>query len=136
AKGIDVLLRALASLRAAGVPLRACLVGGGPQLGEHRRQIVELGLGGTVVCAGVVESVAPYLGCADVFVLPSREEQSGSLALVEALRAGLLVVASGVDGILEDLADGEDGLLVPPGNAAALAAALRRVLADAPLRAR
>jgi glycosyltransferase involved in cell wall biosynthesis len=135
-KGIDVLLRALASLRAAGVPLRACLVGGGPRLAEPRQRVAELGLAGAVVCTGVVESVAPYLGCADVFVLPSREEQSGSLALLEALRAGLPVVASGVDGILEDVADGEDGLLVPPGDPAALAAALARVLADAPLRAR
>jgi glycogen(starch) synthase len=83
-----------------------------------------------------VESTTPYLACADLFALPSREEQSGSLAVIEALQDGLPVVASGVDGLLEDLTDGEDALLVPPGNAAALAAALERLLGDPGLRRR
>jgi glycosyltransferase involved in cell wall biosynthesis len=67
-------------------------------------------------------------------VLPSRHEQSGSLALIEALQAGLPVVSSGCDGIPEDVTDGEDALLVEPGDARALAAALLRVLTDAELR--
>jgi glycosyltransferase involved in cell wall biosynthesis len=135
-KGVDVLLHALARLRAAGSPCRACLVGGGPLLGEHRRLAAALGLAGTVALTGEVPDPAPYLACADIYVLPSRAEQSGSLALIEALRAGRAVVASGVDGILEDVADGHDALLVPPGDPAALAGALGRALADPELRRR
>ncbi len=133
-KGLDVLLQALARLRAGGVRLRACLVGGGPLVDHHRRLAASLGLEGSVVCTGVVAAVEPYLASAAIFVLPSREEQSGSLALIEALRGGLAVVASGVDGILEDLTDGDDALLVPPGDPAALAAALGRLLDDRQLR--
>ena len=73
---------------------------------------------------------------ADVFVLASLAEQSGSLALLEALQAGRAIVASGVDGILEDVADGHDALLVPPGDEARLADALARALTDEPLRHR
>jgi glycosyltransferase involved in cell wall biosynthesis len=135
-KGIDVLLHALARLRAAGRPCRACLIGAGPLLVEHRRLAAALGLADTVVLTGAVPDPAPYVACADVYVLPSREEQSGSLALVEALRAGRAVVASGVDGILEDVADGHDAILVPPGDPAALAAALGQLLADPVLRQR
>lgn len=135
-KGIDVLLHALARLRAAGVPFRACLVGGGPLLAAHRRLAASLELDGTVVIPGSVRETLPYLAGSEVFVLASREEQSGSLALLEALQQGLAVVASGVDGIPEDVSDGDDALLVPPGDPQALAAALGRVLGDVDLRRR
>jgi glycosyltransferase involved in cell wall biosynthesis len=78
----------------------------------------------------------PYLERADVFVLPSRSEQSGSLALLEALQAGCAVVASRVDGIPEDVANGGSALLVEPGDAGALAGALARLLGDPDLRRR
>ncbi len=113
-KGIDVLLRALARLRAAQVPFRACLVGGWSLLDDHRRLAADLGLGRETVLTGFVPDAYPYLQHADVFVLPSLQEGSGSLALLEALQAGAPVVASAVDGIPEDVKDGEDGLLVPP----------------------
>jgi glycosyltransferase involved in cell wall biosynthesis len=135
-KGQDVLLRALALLHAGGVPVRACLVGGGPLLDVHRRLAAELGLDGVVAILGAVPEVLPYLAAADLFVLPSRTEQSGSLALLEALLSGKAVIASAVDGIPEDVTDGEDALLVPPDDPAALAAALRRALGDPGLRAR
>src|SRR5262249_49891881 len=93
-KGIDVLLRALSRLREEGVPFRACLVGEGPLLQSHRRLSRELGLDRQVAIAGLVVSSFAYLKRADVFCLPSRFEQSGSLALLEALQAGAAVVAS------------------------------------------
>lgn len=135
-KGIDVLLRAFARLRAGGTPFRAVLVGGGPLLAAHRRLLRALGLGGCVSLAGVVPDVTPYLASADLFVLPSRNEQSGSLALIEAMQAGLPVVATACDGIPEDLVDGEHGLLAAPGDPASLAAALSRVLGNETLRRR
>lgn len=135
-KGIDVLLRALARLKERRVPFRACLVGEGRLLETNRRFAASLGLGSEVSLPGLVPDVLPYLGRADVFVLPSREEQSGSISLLEALQAGRPAVASACDGIPEDVTDGTDALLVPPDDAPALADALERVLGDPALRAR
>jgi glycosyltransferase involved in cell wall biosynthesis len=135
-KGGHVLLAALAALRRAGVPYRASLVGGGRQLGEARAMVHKLGLGGQVELPGEVPDPFPYLERADVFVLPSRSEQSGSLALLEALQASCAVVASRVDGIPEDVTDGASALLVEPGDAGALAGALERLLGDPDLRRR
>ena len=135
-KGLDVLLRALASLRDDGVRFRACLVGPGILLEQHRRLAGELSLTDRVAIPGRVPDVAPYLGRADVFALPSLEEGSGSLSVLEALHAGVPVVATDVDGMPEDLTDGEDSLLVPPNDSSALAAALRRLIEDPDLRRR
>jgi glycosyltransferase involved in cell wall biosynthesis len=135
-KGLDVFLRALASLRDEGIRFRACLVGPGILLEQHRRLATELGLADRVAIPGRVPDVAPYLGRADVFALPSLEEGSGSIAVLEALGAGVPVVATDVDGMPEDLTDGEDSLLVPPSDSPALAAALRRLLEDRELRGR
>lgn len=134
-KGVDVLLKALGQLRAAGVPFRACLIGTGPLLAAHRRLADRLGLAGVVI-GGFVPDAYAYVHHADVFALPSLEEGSGSLALLEALQAGVTVVASAVDGVPEDVADGENALLVPPGDVAALRDALTAVLADPALRRR
>jgi glycosyltransferase involved in cell wall biosynthesis len=134
-KGVHVLIRALGRLRSAGVPFRACLIGDGPLLREHRQLAATLGLQGSAVLTGRVPDPSPYLRCAAAFVLPSLGEQSGSVALIEAMQAGLPVVASGCDGILEDVADGDSGLLVPPGDEVALSEAIGRVLQDRALRA-
>jgi len=133
-KGLDVLLRALASLKADGVRFRASLVGPGRLLDVHRRLARRLGLDGQVAIPGYVDDVSAYLRHADVFVLPSLEEGSGSVALLEALQAGRAVVASSCDGIPEDIVDGEHGLLVPPGDLDAMRGALGRLLADPGLR--
>jgi glycosyltransferase involved in cell wall biosynthesis len=135
-KGLDVLLRALARLRRAGVPFRACLLGGGPLLGDHRRLATRLGLDGAVAIEGFVPDAYCYLQHAAVFVLPSIEEGSGSLSLLEALQAGSAVVASNVDGIPEDVRDGDSALLVTPGDPMELAGALGRVLRDPEMRQR
>ena len=135
-KGLDVLIHALARLRAAGVRFRACLVGSGAFLDAHRRLARRLGLGAETAIEGFVPDPYPYLQHADVFALPSLEEGSGSLSLLEALQAGVGVVASGVDGIPEDVTDGDSALLVSPGDAEGLAVALERVLTDPELRRR
>src|SRR6185503_17275917 len=83
---------------------------------------------------GFVPDPRAYLHHADVFALPSLEEGSGSLALIEAFQAGLPVVASDCDGIPEDVVNGDSGILVPPGDPEALAAALARLVSDAELR--
>jgi glycosyltransferase involved in cell wall biosynthesis len=135
-KGVDVLLRALAALAAAGVPFRACLVGSGALLADHRRLRHALSLDGNVAITGHVPDAIDYLRQADVFVLPSLQEGSGSVSLLEALQAGVAVVASDCDGIPEDVTRGRDALLVPPGDWRALRDALAGLLTDEPLRAR
>lgn len=135
-KGVDVLLRALGELRRGGVAFRACLTSGGELLETHRELARRLDLGGTTVLTGWVPDAFRYLRHADVFVLPSRQEGSGSLALLEALQAGAAIVASGIDGILEDVTDGDSALLVPPDRAGELARALSRLVRDAELRRR
>src|SRR5262249_15449560 len=134
-KGIDVLLHALARLRKDQIPFRACLVGEGPLLDSNRQLSHRLGLDDHVSLPGLVPSSFAYLRRADLFCLPSRFEQSGSLALLEALQAGAAVVASACDGIPEDVRDGVDALLVTPDDPASLASALARVLTDRSLRA-
>ena len=111
-------------------------MGGGALLADDRRLVRRLGLADVVELPGFVPDSFAYLRRADVFVLPSLEEGSGSLSLLEALQAGVAVVASAVDGIPEDVTDGESALLVKPGDAEALAAALASLLADAGLRGR
>jgi glycosyltransferase involved in cell wall biosynthesis len=135
-KGVDVLIRALAGLRDAGVPFRACLIGSGMLLGLHRRLVRSLGLESQVALPGRVPDVMPYLLACDVFVLPSTEEGSGSVAVLEALQAGAAIVSTGVDGIPEDLTHERDALLVAPGSVDELRNALRRVLDDESLRIR
>jgi glycosyltransferase involved in cell wall biosynthesis len=83
-----------------------------------------------------VADIEPYLRSATVFVLPSLTEQSGSLALLEAMQVGLPVVASACDGIPEDVRHGHDALLVPPGSVNGLADTLEYALADVDLRRR
>jgi glycosyltransferase involved in cell wall biosynthesis len=133
-KGLDVLLHALAELRSTGATFRACMVGGGTMLEAHRRLARRLGLADVLSIEGRVAECYDYLHHADVFVLPSIQEGSGSLSLIEALQAGVAVVASNVDGIPEDISDGDGALLVPPGDARALSRAIGRLIADAELR--
>jgi glycosyltransferase involved in cell wall biosynthesis len=135
-KGVDVLIRALAELRARGVRFRACLVSGGPLFATSRRLVEHLGLADVTALTGWVADPYQYLLPADVFALPSLQEGSGSVSLLEALQAGAAVVASNVDGIPEDVTDGDSALLVPPGDVAALSATLERVLIDVELRER
>jgi glycosyltransferase involved in cell wall biosynthesis len=80
-----------------------------------------------------VADVFPFLQHVDVFVFPTLGECSGSL-LLEALQAGVAVVASRVDGIPEDVSDGDSGLLVEPGSPESLATALGRLVTGPDLR--
>jgi glycosyltransferase involved in cell wall biosynthesis len=132
------LLDAMPAVRAE-VP-GACLrvVGGGPMLKALMRRAEALGLGGAVTFLGEVpcdgEVRREYLG-ADVFCLPSRQEGFG-IVFLEAMAAGLPIVAVRAGAAPEVAAEGEAALLAPPGDTAALAGALIRLLRDAELRAR
>ncbi len=128
-KGQDLLLRALPRARAVAGPVSLTLVGGGPDRPDLERLTAELGLGHAVHFAGQVKDVRPALDEADLFVLPSRFE-GHPLALLEAMAAGLPIVATAVAGNTDAIRPGEDGLLVRPEDPAALAEAIGALLVD------
>lgn len=128
-KGYDVLLDAARRLAATRPDVWFVLVGHGPQLKTLRRLAVELGIEGRVVFPGFSRDLELFFRLFDVFVFPSLREPFG-IVLLEAMSAGTPVVASRSGGAPEIVEDGVTGLLVPPGDAAALAAAVERVLAD------
>lgn len=125
-KGHDVLLDALAEVRARGLAFTAALAGDGTRRAALETRAAELGLGDHVRFLGQLEEVGPLLLAADAVVLPSRWEGL-PLTLLEALARGRPVVASAVGGVPEVVEDGVSGRLVPPGDPAALADALCEV---------
>ncbi|HEY7514757.1 MAG TPA: glycosyltransferase, partial [Vicinamibacteria bacterium] len=133
-KGHVVLLEAVRLLRERYPSLSATLVGrdftgGGLFLEAEKR-----GLGDTYVACGFVDDVRPYLARATVAVLPSLRREGMPTALLEAMGAGVPVVASRVGGVSEIVEDGRTGLLVPPGDAPALARTIGLLLDDPSLR--
>jgi Glycosyl transferases group 1 len=111
------------------------LGGKGPEREELEEMATRLGIADRVRFLGRREDVPELLAACDVFALPSLYEGS-SLAVLEAMAAGRPVVSSAIGGTDELIEDGRSGLLVAPGDAEALAAALRRLLADSGLRER
>jgi len=93
------------------------------------------GMGDRLHLLGYREDIPALMAAADMFVLPSRFEGL-PMSVIEAMLTGLPVVACDVRGPAEQVVDGVTGLLVPVGDATALAAALRRLAADADLRMR
>jgi glycosyltransferase involved in cell wall biosynthesis len=127
-KGIDVLIDALRLLKLEGLLFRARILGSGPLIETYRDQVRASGLADCVEMPGWVDDIEPDLAEADIFVLPSREEQSGSLAVLEAMRMGIPCVSSACDGMPEDIRHGDNGLLAEPGDPGSLATALRKLI--------
>jgi glycosyltransferase involved in cell wall biosynthesis len=134
-KGLSDLVAAWEPILARWPNARLCLAGDGPYRTALEEQIEARNLGGRVILAGTFDSVDELLAAADVFVLPSLEEGM-SLALLEAMAAGLPVVATDIPGNRDLVTDAQHGLLVPPARSDALAAAIQRVLDDPELAAR
>jgi glycosyltransferase involved in cell wall biosynthesis len=131
AKAHDVSLRALARL--PGVWL--WIAGEGPLLGELQALAAELGVADRVRFLGWRTDAPALYRTADVCVFPSRFEPLGNVVL-QAWAHGLPLVAAASQGPAALVRDGDDGLLVPPDDAPALAEAARRLLDDGPLRDR
>jgi glycosyltransferase involved in cell wall biosynthesis len=122
-KGQEFALRALALIVDAGVDAVLTLVGEGPDESMLKALASDLELVDRVRFAGPTLDPRPNLHECDIFVLPSRQE-GFSNALLEAMASGLPVVATNVGGNAEALMDGEGGIIVPPRDPAAMAAAL------------
>lgn len=127
-KGVPVLLEALARARREEPGLSLALVGDGPGRAALEAQARALGLGGAVSFLGYrsQSEVAVHLAEASALVLPSFAE-GVPVVLMEAMAAGLPVVATQIAGIPELVENGVSGLLVPPGDEEALARAMLAV---------
>ena len=135
-KGQRYLIEAMVQVRRAYPTARALIVGqDGGLLNELECQTRRLGLYPHVTLTGFRADVPEILAEADIFVLPSLSEGFG-LVLLEAMAAGLPLVASNVGGIKDIVIDGETGLLVPPADSGVLAAAILRLLGDRELARR
>ncbi len=128
-KGLEILLEALARLRNRGLPVRLRAVGSfeTPEYESHIKRLAgQLNLDSAIDWAGFARDIDSELARMDLFVLPSLFGEGLPMVVLEAMSAGLPVVASAVPGVPEAVRDGVEGLLVEPANPAALAAAIER----------
>jgi glycosyltransferase involved in cell wall biosynthesis len=142
-KGQTYLIEATRLLHEQGVQVRCSFIGDGPDQSALQEQVERAELQSVVVFCGrkTHDEVAEALQEADVVVAPSVPSRDGRkegipVVLMEAMGSGVPVVASDLSGIPELVIHDQSGLLVPPGDAAGLAAALKRLAADAALRQR
>jgi glycosyltransferase-like protein len=144
-KGSAELVEALGALARVGTPPLLAVVGGHSfqDYAAYRERVLDraatlgLELGRDLVMLGTVgdDELSAWYHAADAFVFPSHNEGWG-LVVLEAMAAGLPVVATDIPVFREYLTSDRDALLVPPGDAAALAAAMRRLAVDPGLRSR
>jgi glycosyltransferase involved in cell wall biosynthesis len=113
----------------------ATLVGDGVDRPSVESEVRRLGLGEAVALPGTRDDVIEILAASQVFVLSSRSEAL-PVSILEAMAAGLPIVASRVGGVAELVVEGETGLLVPPGRPDVLAGAIERLIDDPGLRER
>lgn len=128
-KGHDLLIEAMPRLAAAHPRLRLVLVGDGPRDAELTAQAERLGVADRIVFTGLRRDVPRILDAADLGVLPSLHE-AVPISIIEQMAAALPVVVSDVGGLPDTVADGEEGLVVPPGDVDALADAIGRLVGD------
>jgi glycosyltransferase involved in cell wall biosynthesis len=128
-KGVQVLLQALVLLKQRGVDLACQLVGVGPHLDSYREFVRDNALE-SVTFLGRRDDVQEIVRLAQLTVVPSVWEEAFGLAAAESMAAGVPVIASNVGALPEIVDDKVTGLLVPPGDAQSLAAAIAALTSD------
>ena len=134
-KRMDDVLESFRALRERGVDAVLCLIGDGPDRVHVEELAQSLGVARHCLFLGYQHDVAPYYRAMDAFLLPSANEGT-PVVVMEALAAGVPVVATRVGGVADVVDEGADGLLAEPGDTGALAEALAVLAADPQLRAR
>lgn len=132
-KGHDVLVEAFAEALKKVPGMRLLIVGDGKEAPGLKNLAEKLGISEKVSFPGNTDDVRTFLGEMDIFVLPSRYESQG-IAAMEAMSAGLPVIASDVGGIPGIISDRVEGLLVKPEDTNALALAIEELAEDSSLR--
>jgi len=136
-KGLNLLLDAFMEIAQRRPGCELTLVGDGPERAEIKQRVREMGLESQVTFTGYQspEKVGEYLAKTDVFVLPSFAE-GVPVVLMEAMAAGVPVVATRVAGVTELVDHETSGLVVPPGDCKSLSEAIDRLLDDGAMRQR
>jgi len=134
-KGLSFLVQAMPGILARHPESFLVVVGKGEEEGKLRSLADSLGLNGRVLFLGWRPDVEDIIRCLDVLALPSLNEGMGRV-LVEAMAAGVPIVASRVGGVPDLVSDGENGLLVPPADSRALEQAISQLFRDEPRRRR
>jgi glycosyltransferase involved in cell wall biosynthesis len=132
-KGLDLLIRAVHMLGARDLDVELWIAGTGEEEGRLRALCRDLGLTDRVRLLGFVADTVEFFDALDVFVLSSRREGLPNV-LLEAMAMGVPVVATNIAGVPAAVRDGENGLLCAPGDVAALAERIERLLAHSTLR--
>jgi glycosyltransferase involved in cell wall biosynthesis len=135
-KGLPVLLRAFAQVRAERPNMFLVVVGDGAERGRLERLASDLGIADACRFEPTAADVVPWLSLMDVFVLPSGANEALSNALMEAMACGCACIASSVGGNPELIKDGATGLLFTPNRVEQLAERLQRLVDDPVLRRR
>lgn len=128
-KGVDDLIRAFVAVRSAASDINLYIVGDGPNRSDYEQLARDLGCAVHIRFCGQHPDPRPYMRGADIFVLASHADPA-PLVIAEARQAGCAVVGTAVDGIPELLDHGKAGILVPPGDHAALVRALAELIAS------
>lgn len=136
-KGLHFLIRVLPSLTARGHDIALLAVGGGDFLEDARQISVKLGVSDRTVFTGMVDntSVADYINCADMFVLPTLRREGLPLSILEAMACRKPVIASRIGGNESAVKDGITGILIPSGNTFKLEESISLLLRDKELAA-
>jgi len=133
-KGHTHLIDAIAQLAPNYPNIRALIVGNGPAKTELEEKTVSLGLSNVVKFAGFCDDLPEALAAMNLFAQPSVQQEGLPTSILEAQSAGLPVIASDIGGVNETLQNNVTGLLVPPGDATALANAIVSLANDAERR--
>jgi glycosyltransferase involved in cell wall biosynthesis len=129
-KGHDVFLEAAGRVLHEGVHARFLIVGDGVGFAEVQRRVTVMGLEPVVRMTGFRRDIPEVMAALDVLTLPSLRSEASSQVIPQALAVGTPVIATSIGGSPELIEDGVTGRLVPPGDAAALAAAIVAMLGD------
>ncbi|MGH7609936.1 MAG: glycosyltransferase family 4 protein [Candidatus Dormibacteria bacterium] len=134
-KGLDTLLDAYQLLRQVRADCQLLVAGDGPLRRGYERRVEEEGIPDVRFLGFLPEAAkASYFTAADIYCAPNTGKESFGVILLEAMACGRAVVATAIDGFRQVLSDGQQGLLVPPGDEARMAAALARLLDHPQLR--
>ena len=128
-KGHVYLLGACAELLGKGFPIKALIIGDGPERRNIDRYAKQSGIENHVIVTGFQRDVRPFLALADIVAMPSLSE-AFSIAALEAMALGKPIVASRVGGTSEQVISGQNGFLYPPGDSHALAECLEKVISQ------
>jgi glycosyltransferase involved in cell wall biosynthesis len=134
-KTLDRWVKAAALISDLDRPVRFLLVGDGPERARVERHVAELGLNPQFIFAGLVQDVWPFLSAMDVF-MQSSDFEGLPLAVLEAMAAGLPVVATDVGGVKEAVVHEQTGFVIETTDAGVLARRVKWLLDDGNLRIR